>query len=284
MQYREELAGLHEALDLPLLSEEEEKNLIHRWVQSGDTNSLNKLIVSHTKLVVAMAFKMRRSSISLSDLIYEGIAGVTEAAHRFDPSKCVRFSGYAKLWAKLYMRNYIFENWSIVKIGGKVEHRNLFFSWGRLRDSSLLASDHLPKDEAERIALEMNAKAHDVMYLATRFSGGDVSLDAPVTSGTTTTWLNFISDSQALDEDDFLKQVDHSVIQHALRDALTMLTAEECKLIKRRWLDIDETVVDDDQGEVSKESLRNIEKRALRKLRPYLMYYANDIRAFLDGC
>ena len=279
-----DLGGLHAALQFPLLEEEDERTLVDNWIEYQDTESLNKLIVSHVKLVVAMAVKMRRPNMSFTDLVYEGIAGITEAAHRFDPSRGVRFSGYAKLWAKLYMRNYIFSNWSMVKIGGKVEYRNLFFSWSRLRDASSLSSDNISHEEMTRITAEMGVKTSDVMYLAGRFAGGDVSLDAPVSSEGSTTWLSVMSDAQAPDEDELLKQADFGCIQSALNDVLTMLTDEEREIVDCLWLRTPpESVAELSQRMgVTKESIRNVEKRALRKMKPHLMHYVNDIKAFLD--
>lgn len=279
-----ELNGLQAALSLPMLDEDNERILVKQWVHERDTESLNKLITSHVKLVVAMAAKMKRPHVSFADLVYEGIAGITEAAHRFDPEKGVRFSGYAKLWAKLYMRNYIFSNWSMVKIGGKVEHRNLFFSWSRLRNATSLACDAITEEETERMSTELDVKQADVLYLASRFAGGDVSLDAPIGGEGSMTWLNFMSDSQAPDEDELLKQVDHNIIQHALSDALTMLNAEEQEIVSCHWLQTPSESVNElsQRLGVSKEHVRNVEKRALRKLRPHLMHYLSDIKSFLD--
>lgn len=278
-----ELNGLHAALSVPILEEEDERALVHQWIESRDTESLNQLITAHVKLVVSMAMKMRRPHVSFSDLVYEGIAGITEAAHRFDPSKGVRFSGYAKLWAKLYMRNYIFGNWSVVKIGGKVEHRNLFFSWSRLRDAASLPSDALSQEEADRMSAELDVKPSDVEYLASRFAGGDVSLDAPIGDEGHATWLSCMSDTQAPGEDELLKEVDRIGIQSTLRDALGMLNTEEREIVVSHWLGSPpESITEMSQRmQVSKEHIRNVEKRALRKLRPYLMHYAKDIQSFL---
>lgn len=282
-QHNQDLNGLYDALSHPILSEEEEQRLVTEWINKCDTDSLNKLIIAHVKMVVAMSVRMRRTHVSFMDLVYEGIAGITEAAHRFDPGKGARFSVYAKLWAKLYMRNYIFSNWSVVKIGGKVEHRNLFFSWSRLRDASSLPSDTITQTEIERMTTELDVKPSDVLYLASRFSGGDVSLDAPISAENPTTWINCVTDTQAPDEDALLKGIDHISIKSALDDALTTLADNERHIVQRHWLDTPPKSLGElsqDLG-LSKEHIRNVEKRALRKLRPYLMHYANDIHSFL---
>lgn len=279
----QDLNGLYEVLGQPILSEEEERQLVDLWLNQRDTGSLNKLITAHIKMVVAMSVRMKRTNVSFMDLVYEGIAGITEAAHRFDPSKGARFSVYAKLWAKLYMRNYIFSNWSMVKIGGKVEHRNLFFSWSRLRDASSLPSDSLTEEEITRMTTELDVKASDVLYLESRFAGMDVSLDAPVSGENQTTWVHYMGDSQAPGEDELLKRADHTAVKSALHDALTMLGDEERNIVQRHWLD----TPPESLGEIShdlgltKEHARNLEKRALRKLRPFLMHYANNIQSYL---
>lgn len=278
-----DLNGLYNVLSQPLLSENEEQELINRWLNQRDTESLNKLITAHIKMVVAMSVRMKRTHVSFMDLVYEGIAGITEAAHRFDPSKGARFSVYAKLWAKLYMRNYIFSNWSMVKISGKVEHRNLFFSWSRLRDATSLPSDSLSEEEIKRMTVELDVKPSDILYLESRFTSVDVSLDAPVSDDAQTTWVNCVSDSQAPNEDELLKHADHPNIKSALHDALTMLDEEERNIVQRHWLN----TPPESLGEISqnlgltKEHTRNIEKRALRKLKPFLMHHANNIHSYL---
>ena len=280
----EDLKNIRNLLKAPLLEADEERELLSRWSEKQDKKALEKIISSHVRMVVSMAHKSRSYNCSVTDLVQEGIAGLVEAANRFDSSKDVRFSVYGRIWAKLYMRNYVFNNWSLVKISGKVEHRNLFFNWNRLRSTSSLASDNVTKEEEDHILSELDVKEKDITYLAQRLSGPDISIDAPVSDSNQTTWAYCLSDDQAPQEDDLLKNFDYQAIRSNLNDALTILNPQEQTILKNHWLATPpQSLAEISKNmNMSKEGVRQIEKRAMRKLKPHLMHYAQSIQSFLD--
>ena len=83
------------AMNAPYLSREEEHQLALDWRDNDDQAALDRLSLSHMRLVIAVAAKYRNFGLSMSDLIQEGHIGLLEAASRFEPEREVRFSTYA---------------------------------------------------------------------------------------------------------------------------------------------------------------------------------------------
>ena len=116
-------------------------------------------ILNHTPLVHSIARKYyRRYGLSYEDLVAEGFLGLTIAKRRYNPKKNVPFGSYAKYWVLAYIRKYILDNWSIVKIGNSADQRKLFF---RLRQTinAIKDSDHSAGESED----EINALAADIL-------------------------------------------------------------------------------------------------------------------------
>ena len=91
----------------PILTEEEELKLAKDVFDNKSRESAEKLVVSHLRLVAKIAFTMRGYGIALMDLVGEGSIGLMQAVKKYNPNIGVRFSGYAKLWIKAYIQEYI---------------------------------------------------------------------------------------------------------------------------------------------------------------------------------
>ena len=119
---------LQEIRKIPLLTEEEERELAIRYKKYGDKEAAFKLIVSNLRLVVKIALEYHRYwTNNLLDLIQEGNVGLMQALKRFDPFRGVRFTSYASFWIRAYILKYIMETWRLVKIGTTKAQRKLFF-------------------------------------------------------------------------------------------------------------------------------------------------------------
>ena len=120
-------------MNAPYLSREEEHQLALDWRDNDDQAALDRLSLSHMRLVIAVAAKYRNFGLSMSDLIQEGHIGLLEAASRFEPEREVRFSTYATWWIRASIQDYILRNWSIVRGGTSSTQKALFFNLRRLR-------------------------------------------------------------------------------------------------------------------------------------------------------
>ena len=262
---------IRQAMSAPYLGREEEIALALRWKEKHDQEALNRIALAHMRLVIAMAGRFRHFGLPASDLIQEGHVGLLEAAARFDPERQVRFSTYAAWWIRASMQDFILRNWSIVRGGTSSAQKALFFNLRRLR--ARLAQE---RREASRqdiyieVADALGVAVADVAAMDARLSASDTSLDAPLAGedGQSERMDFLVSDAPPPDEVAG-KTIDDERRARWLGKALSTLNARELKIIRERRLS-EEGATLEALGEtlgISKERVRQIESRALEKLR-----------------
>jgi len=101
---------------LPLLSLEQEQAFARRWREQNDVEAARELVLSHLRLVVAVARGYLGYGLPHADLIQEGNVGLMKAVKRFDPERGVRLVSFAIHWIKDEMHEYILRNWRLVKV------------------------------------------------------------------------------------------------------------------------------------------------------------------------
>jgi RNA polymerase sigma-32 factor len=264
------------AMEAPFLSKEEEFALALKWRDEKDDASLHRLAAAHMRLVIALAARFRHYGLSISDLIQEGHIGLLEAAARFEPERDVRFSTYATWWIRASMQDFILRNWSIVRGGTSSAQKALFFNLRRLRAKlSQRANVEEGLDIIGEIATAVGVSRSDVEVMDARLSGSDMSLNAPVTDGETasTDRMDFLVDTAPLPDEAVGEAIDGERRMSWLKSALTVLSERELRILRERRLR-DEGATLESLGEklgISKERVRQIENRALEKLRAALL-------------
>src|SRR5476651_154476 len=113
---------------LPMLSHEEEMSLARRLRESNDLAAAQELVLSHLRLVVAIARGYLGYGLPHADLIQEGNIGLMKAVKRFDPTRGVRLVSFALHWIKAEIHEYILKNWRLVKVATTKSQRKLFFN------------------------------------------------------------------------------------------------------------------------------------------------------------
>jgi RNA polymerase sigma-32 factor len=265
------------AMAAPFLERAEERELAVRWKDKRDEQALHHLAHAHMRLVIALASRFRHYGLPTPDLVQEGHVGLLEAAARFDPEREVRFSTYATWWIRASMQDYILRNWSIVRGGTSSTQKALFFNLRRLR--AKLSRDHGPGDNARMfatIAQAIGVSQADVELMDTRLSGPDVSLNAPVAQNDTssmTEQVEFLVDGNLLPDEAVGESIDTDRRIIWLREAMNVLSERELRIVRERRL-ADESATLEALGVrlgISKERVRQIETRAIEKLRRALM-------------
>ena len=109
---------IDKAMSVPLLSRDQERDLVRRWHEDSDEGALHELIAAHGRLAVSVASKFRGAAMSLDDLVQQGYVGLLKAAIRFDAARDLRFSTYAIWWVRAEIYDGMLRNWSMVRIGG----------------------------------------------------------------------------------------------------------------------------------------------------------------------
>jgi RNA polymerase sigma-32 factor len=263
------------AMAAPFLEREEERKLAVDWRGQHDVRALHRLAHAHMRLVIALATRFRHYGLPVADLIQEGHVGLLEAAARFEPEREVRFSTYATWWIRASMQDYILRNWSIVRGGTSSAQKALFFNLRRLR--AKLAREGTPEDGSAytMIAEAIGVSRADVELMDTRLSGPDVSLNAPLATtdmSAPAERVDFLVDDKPLPDELVSDNIDGRRRLDWLRDALNVLTERELRILRERRLAEDAATLESlgTTLGISKERVRQIENRALEKLRRVL--------------
>ena len=228
------------------------------------------------RLVISMASKFRHFGLSMGDLIQEGHVGLLEAAARFEPERDVRFSTYATWWIRASIQDYILRNWSIVRGGTSSAQKALFFNLRRLRARLAQGPEALSNVAIRReISMALGVSEADVALMDSRLSASDTSLNAPMLdeSGSSADRSDFLISDGPLPDEIVEETIDVERRAIWLKDALGVLNEREMKIIGERRLSEDGATLEA-LGEtlgISKERVRQIESRALEKLKSALI-------------
>ncbi len=278
------LSYIRTAMKEPLLEKEKELDLARRWRNDGDEKALHELVRSYTRLVVAGAAKFRNYGLPMGDLIQEGNIGLMQAAARFEPERDIRFSTYATWWIRSAIQDYILRNWSIVRTGTTAAQKSLFFNLRRLRAKieRINGTEGLNDEGRQKIAKELNVNIKDVEDMEGRLSGGDNSLNAVIHDDGEEEWQSFLKDDRPNPEDIVIGMKDSKTRSQWLQSALGTLSDREQKIIRERHLKY-ETVTLEDLGKelgVSKERVRQLEARAMEKLKANMVTHVTNVDDF----
>jgi len=260
------------AMAAPFLERAEERELAVQWKEHKDERALHRLAHAHMRLVIALATRFRHYGLPVADLIQEGHVGLLEAAARFEPDREVRFSTYATWWIRASMQDYILRNWSIVRGGTSSAQKALFFNLRRLR----ARLSRTPSDQSAQvfaiIAQAVGVSKADVELMDTRLSGPDVSLNAPVAdseSAGPSERMEFLVDTGPLPDQLVGDSIDSGRRVDWLNEAMMVLSERELRIVRERRLAEDAATLEalGDRLGISKERVRQIENRAMEKLR-----------------
>jgi RNA polymerase sigma-32 factor len=267
------------AMKVALLDPVHEANLARRWRDQNDEVALHELTTAYMRLVIAMASKFRHYGLPMADLVSEGNVGLMQAAARFEPEREVRFSTYASWWIRSSIQDYVLRNWSIVRTGTTSAQKSLFFNLRRLRARIADTGDGIMTPEnREWVATHLGVPVRDVEAMASRLSGSDRSLNAPLSIDGDGEWQDMIADESAIPEQFVMNERDSAKRRTWIAEALKTLNPREMHIITQRRL-AEESKTLEALGEelgVSKERVRQIEHQALTKLRKALERIVGD--------
>jgi len=272
---RANLTFIKASMREPLLTRDHEFDLARRWREEGNEAALHDLVRAYTRLVVSTASRFRNYGLPMGDLVQEGNVGLMQAAARFEPDREVRFSTYAAWWIRSAMQDYILRNWSIVRTGTTAAQKSLFFNLRRLRAKIEDASSNgsLTQAGRQKIATELRVDVGEVEAMEMRLSGGDQSLNAPISDSGEDDWQDFLADQRPSPEEVVIGMRDGTTRSKWLAEALGELSPRERTIISQRRLRDDGATLEELGKElgVSKERVRQLEHRAMLKLKESMM-------------
>ena len=261
---------------IPILTKEQEQELALKLYEEDDLDAARQLVIHHLRFVVHIARSYQGYGLPLGDIIQEGNVGLMKAVDKYDPHRGVKLVSFAVHWIKAEIHEYILKNWRLVKIATTKAQRKLFFNL-RSKKKSL---DWLTKEEAEKIANDLNVEVKDVLHMENRLSSNDSSFDAPAPTGSDDDEI--MSPSQYLEDKTYDPEVivaneqADNVNKNDLVEALKILDDRSKDILQRRYLGDQKATLHDlaDEYEVSAERIRQIESSALKKLKSVMVDHA----------
>lgn len=268
------------AMNEPMLEKDHERELARKWAEDKDEKALHELVRSHTRLVVSIASRFRNYGLPMGDLIQEGNVGLMQAAERFDIGRDVRFSTYASWWIRSSIQDYVLRNWSIVRTGTTAAQKSLFFNLRKLRAKIENRNERegLDDDDRTEIAKELNVNVKDVADMEARMAASDPSLNTKIGEEENSEWQDLLADDGPTPEDIVTGMKDAQTRSTWLNEALGELSDREQKIIRDRHLGY-ETVTLEELGKdlgISKERVRQLEQRAMSKLKTTISEFVED--------
>jgi RNA polymerase sigma-32 factor len=264
---------LNEISRFPMLSLEEEQTLARRWRDQQDVEAAHKLVTSHLRLVAKIAMGYRGYGLPVAELISEGNVGMMQAVKRFDPDLGFRLATYAMWWIRAAIQEYILHGWSLVRIGTTASQKKLFFNLRRLKGQMQAIDDgDLQPDQVASIARALHVPEAEVVSMNRRMASPDHSLNAPVSSDSDGEWQDALRDDAESQEIAIAERQELSGRKALLSGALKRLNERERHIVvERRLKENPMTLAGLSQHYgVSCERVRQIEARALQKLRKYM--------------
>jgi RNA polymerase sigma-32 factor len=259
-----------ELANYPPISREEEHDLAVRWTEEGDVEAARKLVVSNLRLAFKIAMEYRRAWTNVLDLVQESNVGLLEAVQRFDPYKGTKLSTYAAYWIRAYILKYILDNFRIVRLGTTRAQRKLFFRLNKeKRELERQGFDIEPALLAER--LEVSER--DVVDMDQRLAQNDLSLNAPTRLEDSKSEIgDFLPAPGASAEERVGDAELHRVFQEKVRDFAETLDERDRRIIEERVLAEKPRTLQELGVEfaVSRERVRQLEKRLVNRLREYM--------------
>jgi RNA polymerase sigma-32 factor len=257
---------------VPMLTADQEVALARAFRENDDLDAARQLVLSHLRLVVSVARNYLGYGLPHADLIQEGNIGLMKAVKRFDPERGVRLVSFALHWIKAEIHEFILRNWRLVKVATTKAQRKLFFNLRSMKQGTGTMS----QQEVAHIARELNVKPEEVSEMETRMTGAELSLEGRSEDGEEEyAPIAYLADPDA-EPTQVLERQQHELLQtDGVRRALARLDDRSRRIIEARWLDEDAdgnvgtaTLHDlADEFGVSAERIRQIEVKALQKLR-----------------
>jgi len=269
-----------ETRKFPMLKADEEKDLARRWLEQRDQDALQKLLGSHLRLVVKIARGNSGYGLPMADLVAEGNVGLMLAADRFDPEREFRFSTYATWWIRATMQEYILRSWSLVKMGTTAAQKKLFFNLRRLKGRlRLLEEGDLDAASAAKIARELRVPETEVIEMNRRLASRDWSLNQTVTDEDSSEFQDLLVDESPTPYAIVSEAEELNQRRALLRDAKRQLSKREQKILEKRTLSEEPQTLEElsQVFGVSRERVRQIEARAIEKLRQSMMQAAGRL-------
>ena len=261
---------LKAANNAPVLSAEHEARLAREYRDNENVDAARELVVSQLRHVVHVAKGFTGYGLPIADLIQEGNIGLMKAVKNFDPERGIRLVSYAVHWVKAEIYEYVLKNWKIVKVATTKAQRKLFFNLRKSRKTLSAMS----AQETQDLASNLDVPVKTVREMEKRMTSSDVSFDGNDSDDDefVTSPAGYLPDMRYNPEQLVMNTQTSDTNRDALYKAIDALDDRSKEILERRWLSDDKATLHELAAEfkVSAERIRQIEKRAMQKMKGQL--------------
>lgn len=262
---------LQVANSAPVLTIEKEASLARRFRDENDVEAARELVVSQLRHVVHVAKGFTGYGLPVADLVQEGNIGLMKAVKNFDPDRGIRLVSYAVHWIKAEIYEYVLKNWKVVKVATTKAQRKLFFNLRKSRKSLNTMTQQETIDLAEKLDVPIKA----VREMEQRMTSHDVAFDGTDNADDefSTSPSAYLPDMRYNPEELAIATQTTNNNQSSLLSAISELDDRSKEIVQRRWLSEEKATLHELAGEynVSAERIRQIEKRAMEKMKHQLV-------------
>ena len=266
-----------------ILEKDDEFELINDWRDTKNPKSLQKILDAYLRLAVSYARKYSSYGLALDDLIHEGVLGIMHALDKFDTSKDFRLSTYASWWIRASIQDYILKNWSVVRTGSTASQKALFFNLKKIKQQiNDVSREYMGQEELNKISNMLNVKSIEVQNMESRLTGGDMHLNQKVDNETENDLMSLLADDRQNPEETYEDFNDKNIKKDFINKAIDTLNDREKIIIRLRKFR-EKSITLDELGQklkISKERVRQIETKALEKLKKSLLEISQQNKEF----
>ncbi|MEZ5690207.1 MAG: RNA polymerase sigma factor RpoH [Rickettsiales bacterium] len=265
---------LQDIAKFPILGQKEEYELSRRWREEEDVSAAHRLVTSHLRLVVKIAFRYRGYGLPMGELIAEGNIGMMQAVKRFEPEKGFRLSTYSIWWIKAAIQEYILRSWSMVKVGSSAAQKRLFFNLRKIKNKIGATGDRgMSEQQIEDVANILDVSKKEVVDMDSRMSGNDVYLNSTAYTDGEEEKIDLLVEPAESHEVALVKREEKEIRSKLLGEAMEKLSEREQDIIKRRRLQENPNTLEDLSQiyHISRERVRQIEAKAIEKLQKEML-------------
>ncbi len=266
-----------------ILEKDEEFYLINDWRDNKTPKSLQKILNSYLRLAVSYARKYSSYGLPIDDLIHEGVLGIMHALEKFDTSKDFRLSTYASWWIRASIQDYILKNWSVVRTGSTASQKALFFNLKKIKQQiNDVSREFMGQNEINKVSNMLNVKSIEVQNMESRLTGGDLHLNQRVDNDNENDLMSLLADDRQNPEETFEDFNDKNIKKDFINKAIDTLNDREKTIIRLRKFR-EKSITLDELGQklkISKERVRQIETKALEKLKKTLLEISQQNKEF----
>ena len=266
-----------------ILEKDEEFYLINDWKDNKTPKSLQKILNSYLRLAVSYARKYSSYGLPIDDLIHEGVLGIMHALEKFDTSKDFRLSTYASWWIRASIQDYILKNWSVVRTGSTASQKALFFNLKKIKQQiNDVSREFMGQEEIDKVSNILNVKSIEVQNMESRLTGGDLHLNQRVDNDNENDLMSLLADDRQNPEESFEDFNDKNIKKDFINKAIDTLNDREKTIIRLRKFR-EKSITLDELGQklkISKERVRQIETKALEKLKKTLLEISQQNKEF----